>query len=158
MRPRSSEVHHVLLEHTPQVLLREDQAVIQTLAPDTPQVSFADGIGAGCVVGRPEELDATCHSDSGEGWSKLVIVITNQELRAFPNRCHLAQLLSHPEIARRTGDAHVHNPPRRQLDDEEREHGPEEDVGDLQQVAGPDLLGLIAEKGGPRLTEWAGLT
>jgi hypothetical protein len=41
-----------------QLLLTENQHVIQTLAPNTPQKAFTDGIGARCVIGCFQYLDA----------------------------------------------------------------------------------------------------
>jgi len=43
----------------------------------------------------------------------------------------------------------VHYLTRAQLDDEEREDRPEEDVVGLQQVAGPDLRGVVAQERRP---------
>src|SRR5262249_9048520 len=39
-------------------------------------------------------------------------------------------------------------------DDEEREHGAEEEVGVLQEVAGPGVAGVVAQEGRPGLTGW----
>src|SRR3712207_8594453 len=47
--------------------------------------------------------------------------------------------------------AHVHDPPRGQLDHEEGVQRPEEDVGDREEVAGPDLARVIVEERRPRL-------
>jgi hypothetical protein len=45
----------------------------------------------------------------------------------------------------------MHDALRAQLDDEEREERLEEQVMDLEEVAGPDLLGMVPEEGGSGL-------
>src|SRR5215213_9854995 len=42
-------------------------------------------------------------------------------------------------------------PARAEVDDEEREERPEPQVDDLEEVAGPDRRGVVADEGGPRL-------
>ena len=44
----------------------------------------------------------------------------------------------------RAGDADVDHPARAQLDHEEREHGPEEQVCEVEDVARPDLAAVGA--------------
>ncbi len=49
----------------------------------------------------------------------------------------------------------MHNAPRAELRDEEREERSEEDIADLEEVAGPDILGVVPEERGPGPTTWA---
>jgi len=44
--------------------------------------------------------------------------------------------------------------PRLQFDEEEGKERSKEEIGDLQEVARPDLSSVVAKKGRPRLASW----
>ncbi len=77
--------------------------------------------------------------------------ITNQVLGRIAEGRRFAQLLGDPGVCRRACDTHMHDPPRAEFGDDEGEQRPKEDIGHLQEVAGPDLVGVIAAKGCPGL-------
>ena len=60
----------------------------------------------------------------------------------------------HPGIGRRACHAHVDHFARVQEGVEEREERSKEQISHLQEVAGPDLSGVVTQKGRPLLTAW----
>jgi len=78
-------------------------------------------------------------------------VIADEVARALVKGGGLAQLLGDPGVGRVPRRAHVADPPRGLLDDAAGEERPEEPVRDREEVAGPDVRGVVAEEGGPRL-------
>ena len=49
---------------------------------------------------------------------------------------------------------------RPELQNKEREQGPKPEIGDLEDVAGPDLMGVVVEEGSPALAmfmRWSSL-
>jgi hypothetical protein len=113
--------------------------MVQAFLSDTPGEALADRIGSRCVIGRLEQLDATgcCHPQ--ETGSKLAVVITDEILRCLPKRGRFPKLVRHPDIGRRACDAHVDHLARFQLDNEEREERPKEQISNLEEVTYPDL-------------------
>jgi len=90
----------------------QDQHVVQTFLSDAPQEAFTDGIGSGSVIGRLEKLDAAgCRHPSKAG-PKFAVVIPNQIFRCLSIGRGFPELLRHPDITRRTRDAHVDHLPR----------------------------------------------
>ena len=63
----------------------------------------------------------------------------------------LPELLGHPDVCGMGSDGRMHNAPGGQLDDDEDEDGSEEEVVHLCEVAGPDLIGMVPQKGSPVL-------
>ena len=138
------EVGHIGLEHALELLLLQDQQVIQAFLTNTPQEAFTDGIGSRSVIRRLENLDTTCPRHTSKAWPKLTVVITNEVLGCVPIRGGFSQLLGHPGIRRRACHADMDHPSRLQFYDEEGKERPKEEIGDLQEVACPDLCGVIA--------------
>ena len=61
LRPGSVEVLTIGMKDAVQLLLLQDEHVIETLAPHTPQEAFTDGIGAWRVIRCFQNLDtASC--------------------------------------------------------------------------------------------------
>ncbi len=81
MRSGLIEVLHIGLKDTMQLLLLEDEKVIETLSPHTPQKPFTNRIGPWRMAGRFEYLDAARCCHASETGSKLVITITNEIVR-----------------------------------------------------------------------------
>jgi hypothetical protein len=57
----------------------------------------------------------------------------------------------YPRINGRSGDSHLNDFPRLQLDNEESKERVEEEIGDLQEITRPDVFGVIVKKGYPTL-------
>ncbi len=142
MWPGSIEVLNVGVEHAVELLLMEDEQVIETLASHTSEKPFTDGIGSRGVIRCCEHLDATRLRNSREAHSKLAIIITDEVLRPLAIGGGLPKLLCGPRVAGRSCDADVDHFARVQFDDEEGEQRAEEEIGDGEKVAGPDLLGM----------------
>jgi hypothetical protein len=159
MRPCLVEVGHIGLEDALELLLLQDQHVVQTFLPNTPQEALADRIGAWCIIGSFENLDTTCPRHPSEARPKFAIVITNQVLGRLSIGCGFSQLLGHPGIGRRSSDSDMDHFPRLQFYDEEREERAKEQIGDLKEVTRPDLGGVGVQKGRPRWPrDWRGRT
>ena len=63
-------------------------------------------------------------------------------------------MLRDPRIGRRSCHAHVDHFPKLQFDEKERKGRPKEKVSHLQEVTGPDIRRVIAQKRAPLLTSW----
>ena len=150
----SVEVPHIVIEHALELLLAEDEEMVQAFLSDTPQEAFADGIGSWGMNRRGEYLNGTCGRHASKAWPKFVVVISYQILGCMPIRGGFSKLLGHPGIGRRARDAHMDHPSRSQFDEEEGKERSKEQIGDLQEVAGPDLVGVCAQKGRPPLASW----
>ncbi len=72
------EIRDVGTQDTMQLLLMEDQYMIQALASDTQEKAFTDRIGARCMIGCFENLDAARCCNTSETVSKLAIIIANE--------------------------------------------------------------------------------
>ena len=110
MRSCLVEVCHIRIEHAVELPLMQDQQVVQTFLPYTPQEAFADRIGSWRMIRCFENLDATCCRHTSKARPKFAIVITNQILRRLPIRGGFSQLLRHPGIGRRACHAHMDPP------------------------------------------------
>src|SRR4051812_45878688 len=97
------------------------------------------------------EPDVCSDGHGVEVYAILGIIITNEIRRRDAEGCRLTQLLSDPLVRWRPGDADMNDAPRAELGDEEREERPKEHVGDLKEIAGPDVSGVVVEKGCPGL-------
>ena len=60
----------------------------------------------------------------------------------------LTQLLGHPRVGGVARDADMHHPARAQRDDEEAVERAEEQVGDREEVARPDVVRVVAQESG----------
>jgi len=84
LRPCLVEVGHIGMEDALELLLLKDQQVVQACLSDAPQEAFADRIGSWCVIGGPEQLDATGRRHSLETGSTRAVVISKQIVRCLP--------------------------------------------------------------------------
>ena len=142
MRPGSVEVHHICVEHALELFLMQDEQMIETPPSHATQEALADGIGLRSRIWSFEHLDMTGLGNSIEGHPKLAIVITDEVLRSHSIGCGFSKLLCRPRVSGRLCDAHVDHLPGVQFDDEESEERVEEEIGDRQEVARPDLLSM----------------
>jgi len=151
VRARPVEIRDVFAEHAGQMPLAEDEDVVQALTAHAPQEPLAGGIRPRRARGRAQDADAAARGDLRERGPEFAVVVADQVPRALVERRGLAQLLGDPGIRRVARRAHVDDPPRGQLNHTERVQRAEEQVGDRQEIAGPDLVGVVAEEGRPRL-------
>jgi len=146
------EIVDVGMQDTMQLLLMEDKHMIQALSPHTSQKAFTDGIGARGVKRRFEQLDATRCCNSSETAAKLAIVIANEILRRLSIRSRLSQLLCGPSVSRRPCHTNVDHSARLEFDDEECKERAKKQIGHLQEIAGPHVFCVIAQKRRPVLS------
>src|SRR5947209_9794467 len=59
MRSCLVEVNHIRIQNALELLLLKDQQMVEAFLPHAPQEALADCIGAGSVIGRLENFDAT---------------------------------------------------------------------------------------------------
>jgi len=104
------------------------------------------------VIRGLEELDGACGGYPCESWSEFAIVIVNEESGYLPIRRSLSQLLCDPCIGRSFRHTYMNHSPRFQLNDEERKERAEEEIGDLQKIAGPDVFCVSVQEGSPVLS------
>jgi hypothetical protein len=154
MRSCLVEVGHIGLEDALELPLLQDQQVVQTVLPHTPQEALADRIGSGSMIRCFEHLHRTGGRDTSEAGPKFAIVITNQVRGCLSIWGRFSQLLCHPGIGRGSCDTHMDHFPRLQFYDEEREERSKEQIGDLKEVTRPDLCGVGVHKGRPPLASW----
>src|SRR5215472_14414881 len=82
MRSGLVEVRLIGFHDQLELLLMQDEQVIETLSPHTPQKPFTDRIGSRCLVGRFEDLNVAGCCHAREIGSKRVITITDEILRS----------------------------------------------------------------------------
>ena len=138
----SVEVVYIRIEYPLELLLMQDEQVIETLASHTSEKAFTGGIRLRDVIGCFENLDVARLRNPLEAQPKLAIMITDEILRLLAIGGGLPKLLCGPSIGRISCDADVDYSARFQFDNEEGEQRAEEEVGDWEKVAGPDLLGM----------------
>jgi hypothetical protein len=102
MRPCLVKVRHISIEDAVELPLMEDQHMVQAFLSDTPQETFADSIGSGCMNRRFEDLDSARFRHTSKARPKLTVVITNQILGCLPIRGRFSKLLCDPRIGRRS--------------------------------------------------------
>jgi hypothetical protein len=151
MRSFSIEVRDVFVKDTMHLTLVQDEEVIEALATDTPEEPFTDGIGSWSMDGSPEHLDAASFGYASKLGPVLPVVVAQEEARPFSPWCCFPQLLCHPGISRMAGDSNMHNSTGAKLDDKERKHLPKPHIDDRQDVARPDLMGVIVQERPPGL-------
>jgi len=132
----------------------ENQQVVQAFLPHGPQKALADCISSWGMNRRCEDLDRARFRYPSKARPELAIVITNQVLGCEPIGGRFPELLCHPSIGRRACHAHMDDLTRLQFDEEEGKEWSKEQIGDLQEVTGPDLCGVSAQEGAPLLPSW----
>lgn len=137
---RVEVAHCVLSEDVAEMPLREDDHVIETLAPDAPQESLAHRVHQRCPHGSAHDTGTRAHGDAVENRAELVVAVADNELRPVPERRRVAQLLRSPRLRWSARHRHVHDALGVHVEDEEREDGTEPDIVDLQVIAGPNRV------------------
>ena len=142
MRSCLVEVVYIGIKNPLELPRVQDEQMIEALPSDAAQEALADRIRSRGVIWRCENLDATRLGNSREDHPKLGIVITDEVLWSHTKGGGEPSLLCRPSIRRRSCDAHVNHSARVQFDQEEGEQRTEEETGDRQEVARPDLLSM----------------
>jgi len=150
--PGSVEVVDIGSQDPLELLLLEDEQVIETLATYTAQKPFTDGIGAWRVIRCFQDRDATGCCHASKTVIKLAITIAKEILRPLSIGGCLSQLLGCPSIGWRSCHADVDHFARVQEGGEEGIQRTEEEIRDRQEVARPDVFGMIVQEGGPGLS------
>src|ERR1051326_8921382 len=133
------------------MLLVQDEQVIETLPTYAPKETFTARIGARSVERCPQEFDPGPARHPCEERTELAVVIPNQEPGCLANGRGLPQLLGEPGIGRMASHPDRHDFSALQFDDEEGKQRVEEEVGDLQEVASPNLMRMVVQEGAPGL-------
>lgn len=129
------------------MLVAQHQTVVQALRSDGPDPSFSNGICLGRPDGRPNLRDSECSHSSIEGSAIATIPVTNQIVRGVPIRiasvCHLLCEPFSRGIRSHTG---VDDLPRTVVDYKEDVERTKPDRMDGEEIAGPDLLGVLSQE------------
>jgi hypothetical protein len=138
------EVGDVFLDDAMKMALAEDEEVVEAFSAETPQESLADGVGLWRPDWRPQDFDMRLLSDPVEGGPVLGVIVTNEESRRFPQWCSIAELLCDPWIGRIARNGEMHDATGLEFDDDKDEHGAKKGIVGLEEVAGPDLMGVVS--------------
>ena len=137
----------------------ENDDVVQTFASGTANESFTNGIHQRRVNCRAQDLCASPLRNTVEFRAKLVVIVPNDDRRSQPEWRDVPKLLRCPFRGWRTSDTNVHDSPRIDIDDEEREDWSEPNIVGLQEIAGPSRM--VFQEGAPILSarelRWSGL-
>ena len=149
MRSSLIEIQDIGPEEAGESLLMEDQEVIQAFSPHASQKALTDGIGLWRTIRRSKHLDAARCCYARKIRAEFAIIIPNQVSRSFSKRSCLPQLLRDPGI--RGGSCHidVDDLARFQFDDEEGKERTKEEIGNLQESAGPHVFCMVAQESFP---------
>ena len=151
VRAASVEVGHPFAQYSPKVILAKDQNVIEALAAEAAEEAFADGIHVGRVRRDRDHVDARAVGRGGKMAAEFAVVVPDQEPRGLLVRCGLPQLLGDPGVGRGAGDVDMHDFTTAMPDDDEGEERAEPGVVELEEVAGPGLVGVVVQEGRPGL-------
>ena len=76
----------------------QNDDVIQALAANAAEVSFADGVQIWTTRRNADDFYARTLGDGSEMAAKFTVIVANQETWTFPKRCRFTQLLRRPHI------------------------------------------------------------
>ena len=151
VRSRLVEIRDVFRNGPAKLLLVQDEDVIEALSTDAAEKPLADRVRPGRSDRRADDLAADAGEHVVELRAKLVVTIADEESWALAERRRLAQLLGCPVTRRVPRHRGVDHAPAAVLDDEEEEDRAEAPVVGLEEIAGPDLAGVILEERRPGL-------
>src|SRR5688500_14978154 len=100
MRPPLIEVGAVFLQAANHLATANNQPVIQTFTPQTPDKSFTDRIRTWRFVGRVDDLDAGGLGHPLQQATILLVIVADQVLRLLRKRRRAAHLLREPLVRR----------------------------------------------------------
>ena len=130
------------MEDAEELLLLQDEQMIEALTSHTAQKPLTDGIGSRGMIGGCEDLDVTRLGNTCEVHPKLAIIITDEVLRPHVIGGGDPSLLCGPSIGGRSCNADMNHFAGVQFDNEVGEERAEEEIGDREKAAGPDLLSM----------------
>jgi len=135
-RTHRVEVRTVRARRAAQLALVQDEELVEALAP--PAAEEARKWRSPAVLGWASAAPRSgCPPRRG---------------RTLPRMCRHCPASGGGGACRRAArDADAGDPTRAEVDDNEREARPEPQVGDLEEVSGPDIRRMAAEEGGSRL-------
>ncbi len=149
MRPELVVIPDVLTDQATHPGLAEDQDVVQALSADASVEALEEGVHHRDLGRGKHKVDATGLGQPFERVAELVVVVEDQVVWLDVPGGGLAELLSHPTVRWMARDAEVDDAPGVNVHDEEREDGPKQHVSGMQEVTGPDLLGVVVDEGMP---------
>src|SRR5690242_17590377 len=82
-------------------------------------------------------------------------LLSRSRMRYFgpcPEASRFPQLLCRPGVGWRASDPHMDDLTSVEINDEEGEQRAKEEVGDLQEITGPSILGMVMQERGPGLS------
>jgi len=91
-------IGHILLNHSVQLSLSQDQGLIETFPLKAVHKSLAERISPGGSVRGPQFMNSGRSCETREAFSVLAIPIMDQIFRGFPPGGSFAELLSGPRI------------------------------------------------------------
>jgi hypothetical protein len=118
--------------------------MVKTLATNASQEPFTNRTCPWGLHGCPEDFDPRC--DALEVSSVFVVIVSNKVLWPDAERGCLSQLQCNPGISRRPGDTYMDDLPSPQFDDEEGKQPEKQQIIDLQEVTGQDLVFMILQE------------
>ena len=132
-----------------------DEQMVQTFAANAADESFTYGIGTRGTKRRFDDINLGASDRCGKVLTVFLVIIADEVLGAFSERGGFSQLLGDPFVCWVTGHADMDDPARAQLDDHKREQPANPHVGDLNEVARPDILSVIVQERLPGLARRA---
>ena len=113
--------------------------------------AFADGIQVGRFRRDRDHVVARAVGGVGKVAAEFAVVVPDQEPPGLLVGCGFPQLLGDPGVGRGAGDVDMHDFTTAMPDDDEGEERAEPGVIELEEVAGPDVGGVVPEKCPPGL-------
>src|SRR5450631_2781297 len=146
------EIADVLCEHFEQMALAQDDDVIETLTTHAAEEALTRGIHVWRAHSGLDDPRAEGLGSAVEFGSELAVPVADDETRSLAERRCSAKLLGSPLLAGSPRYRDVHDFARPDTDDEKGEDWPKPDVVGLDEIARPDVMGVVFEKGCPTLT------
>jgi hypothetical protein len=149
MGPIPIAVGDVLASHAGQRSLAQDEGGARALASYAPGEPRAGRVRLRRTTWCTRHPDPACRRHRRELNAIRAVAVTPQEARTLLACCGLAQSLRRPGVGRRPRRADMDDAARAERDDAMREQRSEAPVGDLGDVAGPGVLGVVAQESRP---------
>jgi hypothetical protein len=152
MRSSLIEVDDIGLEEAVELLLMKDQEMIQAFSSHASQKSSQTAFARARSIRHSKHLDPTGSGHSRKNPPKFLVIIPDEICWGLSIRSRFSQLLCNPRVGWRSGHIYMDDLPRFQFDDEEGEKRTEEEIRDMEKIAGPHLCRMSAQKGFPGLS------
>jgi hypothetical protein len=152
MRPGVIEIANVVGEHCEQMALDQDDDVIETLPAYAAEEALTGGIHIWRAHGGLDDPRSEGLGSEIEFVAELAVPIADDELGPDAEPRGIAELLRRPLLGGSPCRQDVHDFARSDVDDEKGEDWPKPDVVGLDEVARPNVPGVIFEEGCPTLS------